>query len=174
MEICLSDLCCRRALTGRLHMLKFKTRRVSRAVSGDAVKYSGVVENEGVVDFDAVINEVAAKKRIRPADLRYHVETFLESVREMMLEDGRARRIGDYLLLQLQVRGSFDQADEDFVPGRNELLVEGRSMKRFRNLEKSVEISNVNPRTRGKAEYAMTPGDAGKPAAPGADVAENV
>lgn len=143
-------------------MLKLEMRRVSKTLAGEAVKYRGMVAGRGVVDFEAVLREVAERRHVRPAEMRYHLETFFECVREMMLEDGCSRRIGDYLLLQLQVRGSFDRADDEIEPGRQELLISGRSMGRFRNLEKETEITNVNPRTRGKAESVMSEGgDAG-------------
>ena len=145
-------------------MLKLAMRRVSKALTGDVVKYRGMVAGRGVVDFDAVLKEVSERRHVRATEMRYYLETFFDCVREMMIEDGCSRRIGDYLLLQLNVRGSFASADDEIDTGRQELRITARSMGRFCHLErdKKVEISNVNPRTRGKAESVMSEGgDAG-------------
>ena len=143
-------------------MLKFETRRVANSY-GEAKKYRGMLTDKGdVVDFDAVLTEVAESRRLKRVELRYYIETFFDCVRDMMLEDGRSRRIGDYLLLRLNVRGSFDAADDDIRTGKQELLITGQALDSFRHLEKEAEISNVNSRTRGRAESVMSEGgDAG-------------
>ena len=143
-------------------MLKFETRRVANTY-GDSTKYRGMVTGKGnVVDFETVLTEVAENRRLRRAELRYYIETFFDCVRELMLEDGCSRRIGDYLLLRLNVRGSFDSADADIKTGRQELLISGQALESFRHLEKKAEISNVNARTRGRAESVKSEGgDAG-------------
>ena len=143
-------------------MLKFETRRVTNSY-GDSKKYRGMLtRSRGVVDFDTVLREVAESRRLNPTELRYYIETFFDCVREMMLEDGCSRRIGDYLLLRLNVRGSFDQADDDITTGKQELLITGQALDSFRHLEKKTKISNVNARTRGRAESVMSEhGDAG-------------
>ena len=116
-------------------MLKFETRRVTNSY-GDSKKYRGMLtRSRGVVDFDAVLREVAESRRLNPTELRYYIETFFDCVREMMLEDGCSRRIGDYLLLRLNVRGSFDQADDDITTGKQELLITGQALDSFRHLE---------------------------------------
>jgi len=145
-------------------MLKLEMRRVAKKLTGDDVKYRGMVAGRGVVDYESVLKEVAERRKVRIPEMRYHLETFFDCVREMMLEDGCSRRIGDYLLLQLNVRGSFASADDEIDTERQELRITARSMGQFCHLErdKNVEISNVNPRTRGKAESVMSEGgDAG-------------
>ena len=143
-------------------MLKFETRRVANSY-GDSKKYRGMLTGMGgVVDFDTVVQEVAESRRLNRVELRYYIETFLDCVRDKMLEDGCSRRIGDYLLLRLNVRGSFDEADDDIKSGKQELLITGQALDSFRHLEKMTEVFNVNSRTRGRAESVMSEGgDAG-------------
>ena len=145
-------------------MLKLKTRRISKAVAGDDIKYRGVVSSEGVVDFETVLKEVEARRGIKIPEMRYHLETFFDCVRELMLQDGCSRRISDYLLLQLNVRGSFANADDEIDSKKHELRVTARSLGKFCHLERDerIAIANVNHRTRGKAEHVMSVGgDAG-------------
>lgn len=143
-------------------MLKFETRRIANSY-GDKTKYRAMLTGkDGAVDFDAVLKEVQERKRIDPIVMRYYLETFFDCVREMMLEDGRSRRVGDYLLLRPNVRGSFDAADDDITSGQQELLISGQALDGFRHLENMVEIANVNSRMRGRAESVMSEdGDAG-------------
>lgn len=145
-------------------MLKLAMRRVSKTLTGDDVKYRGIVAGRGTVDFETVLKEVSERRHVSVPELRYHLETFFDCVRDMIIEDGCSRRIGDYLLLQLNVRGSFASADDEIDTERQELRINARSMGRFCHLERDekVEIANVNPRTRGKAESVMSEGgDAG-------------
>ena len=143
-------------------MLKFATRRVANSYGGKTRYRAMLTEKSGVVDFDAVLKEVQERRRIDPVVMRYYLDMFFACVKELMLEDGCSRRIGDYLLLRLNVRGSFDSADDDIKSGRQELLISGQALDGFRHLEKGAEIANVNSRTRGKAESVMSEGgDAG-------------
>ncbi len=143
-------------------MLKFETRRVANSLDGKTKYRAMLTDKGGVVDFDKVLKEVQERKRIDPIVMRYHIETFFDCVREAMLEDGCSRRVGDYLLLRLNVRGSFDSADDNIETGRQELLISGQSLDGFRRLEKKVSIVNANARTRGRAESVMSVGgDAG-------------
>lgn len=143
-------------------MLKFETRRVANSY-GDKAKYRAMLTDKGgVVDFDDVLKEVQERKRIEPITMRYYLESFFDCVRTAMLEDGCSRRVGDYLLLRLNVRGSFDSADDDIKTGQQELLISGQALDGFRHLEKKASIANVNARTRGRAESVMSVGgDAG-------------
>ena len=143
-------------------MLKFETRRIANSY-GDKTRYRAILKSHGsVVDFDTVLKEVEEYGGINPVTMRYYLDTFFNCVRKKMLEDGRSRRVGDYLLLRLNVRGGFDSADEDIETGLQELLVTGQSLDGFRHLEKMADVSNVNARTRGKAESVMSEGgDAG-------------
>ena len=143
-------------------MLKFETRRIANSY-GDKTRYRAILKSHGsVVDFDTVLKEVEEYGGINPVTMRYYLDTFFNCVRKKMLEDGRFRRVGDYLLLRLNVRGGFDSADEDIETGLQELLVTGQSLDGFRHLEKMADVSNVNARTRGKAESVMSEGgDAG-------------
>ena len=143
-------------------MLRFETRRVANSYGGKAKYRAMLTDKGGVVDFDDVLKEVQERKRIEPITMRYYLETFFDCVRTAMLEDGCSRRVGDYLLLRLNVRGSFDSADDDIETGRQELLISGQALDGFRHLEKKAPIANANARTRGKAESVMSVGgDAG-------------
>ena len=143
-------------------MLKFETRRVANSYGGKTKYRAMLTDKGGVVGFDDVLKEVQERKRIDPITMRYYLETFFDSVRAAMLEDGCSRRVGDYMLLRLNVRGSFESADDDIETGRQELLISGQALDGFRHLEKKASIANVNSRTRGRAESVMSVGgDAG-------------
>ena len=112
-------------------MLKFETRRIANSY-GDKTRYRAILKSHGsVVDFDTVLKEVEEYGGINPVTMRYYLDTFFNCVRKKMLEDGRSRRVGDYLLLRLNVRGGFDSADEDIETGLQELLVTGQSLDGF-------------------------------------------
>ena len=143
-------------------MLKFETRRVANSY-GDKTKYRAMLTDKGgVLDFDTVLKEVQEERRIDPITMRFYLESFFDCVRKNILEDGCSRRIGDYMLLRLNVRGSFDSADAGIESGRQELLISGQSLDEFRHLEKRAKIANVNAPKRGRAESVMSVGgDAG-------------
>lgn len=143
-------------------MLKFETQRVANSYGGKT-KYRAMLTGKGgVVDFDTVLKEVQERRRIDPIAMRYHLEVFFDCAKELILEDGCSRRVGDYLLLRPNVRGSFDSADDNIETGRQELLISGQALDEFRHLERKAKIANVNARTRGKAESVMSEGgDAG-------------
>ena len=139
-------------------MLKFETRRVANSY-GSKTKYRAMLtDNKGVVDFDTVLKEVQEQRRIDPITMRFYLESFFDCVRKNMLEDGCSRRVGNYLLLRLNVRGSFDVADAGIETGRQELLISGQPQDGFRHLEKSAEIANSIAPTRGRAEAVMSVG----------------
>ena len=143
-------------------MLKFETRRVANSYGGKTKYRAMLTDKRGVVDFDTVLKEVQEQRRIDPITMRFYLESFFDCVRKNMLEDGCSRRVGNYMLLRLNVRGSFDAADADIESGRQELLISGQSLEGFRHLEKSADIANTIDPTRGRAESVMSVGgDAG-------------
>ena len=143
-------------------MLRFETRRVANSY-GEKTKYRAMLTGKGdALDFDTVLKEVQEERRIDPITMRFYLESFFDCVRKNILEDGCSRRIGDYMLLRLNVRGSFDSADAGIESGRQELLISGQSLDEFRHLEKRAKIANVNAPKRGRAESVMSVGgDAG-------------
>ncbi|MBR1870865.1 MAG: hypothetical protein IJ802_03465 [Kiritimatiellae bacterium] len=146
-------------------MLKLKLKRISSRVAGEGkTRYRGMVEGKGApLAYEEVLEEVAARTGIDPRLLRYHLDAFFGCVRELMLKDGRTRKVGEYLSLGMNVRGSFAEADEEIEPGEQELVITPHALGAFRHLEEAADIKNPEGRKRGRAETLKTPGeDAGK------------
>ena len=110
--------------------------------------YRGHIVDRGGLDYDDVIQEVIDKRYLRftPDMMKMVVESVFDSMIEGIMEDGRTRRLGDYLSLQLEVRGGFDEPGEQFDPAKHRLAMVLRPLKEFRRVagKKDVSVYNRN------------------------------
>ena len=110
--------------------------------------YRGHIVDRGEMGYDAVIQEMLDKKYLRftPDMVKMVVEALFNTMIEGILQDGRTRRLGDYLMLQLEVRGGFEEPGEQFDPKKHKLAMVLRPLKEFRQTagKKDVSVFNRN------------------------------
>ena len=130
-----------------VRQLELKLIPVSRKLPAKG-GYRGHIVDRGGLDYDEVIQEVIDKRYLRftPDMMKMVVESVFDSMIERIMEDGRTRRLGDYLSLQLEVRGGFDEPGEQFDPAKHRLAMVLRPLKEFRRVagKKDVSVYNRN------------------------------
>ena len=129
---------------------KFKLH-ACKGVGGKEI-FRPVVERTGVVETEQVVEEAAEMMgtRLSPYMVQGVVAGVLESMITKTLDDGRTRRFGDYFEVQLDLRGAFEDADEQFDPEKHKVKLTLRPLKRFRQGVKTgtPENSLKPPRAR--------------------------
>ena len=103
-------------------------------------------QHNTVVDFDDVVRE--ARKEcgyfgVSDEMVKLIVRGVLQTMIDKTAEDGKTRRIDDYLSVSLKVRGKFDSEDEDFDPEKHELALSLKQLSAFRP-EFSLQPVNKN------------------------------
>ena len=83
------------------------------------------------LSYDEVLDEVMGRGflNITKPTLKMILEHTLETMIANTLRDGNSRRLGDYFMLQLEVKGRFDSPDEQFDDKRNKLALKIRPLK---------------------------------------------
>ncbi|MBQ4199986.1 MAG: hypothetical protein II649_08890 [Kiritimatiellae bacterium] len=76
------------------------------------------------VDLDEMIEYAIAKNYVTGAKsemMKANIRGFFDSIIAGMKEDGRVRRIDDYLSISIKVHGRFEDAHDEFDPSRHSL-----------------------------------------------------
>ena len=83
------------------------------------------------LSYDEVLDEVIGRGFLNVSKpmLKMILEHTLNTMIENTLKDGNSRRLGDYFMLQLEVKGRFDAPDEQFDDSRNALALKLRPLK---------------------------------------------
>ena len=108
--------------------------------------YRGHIVDRGGLGYDAVIQEVLDKKYLRfsPDMVKMVVEAVFDTMIEGIMQDGKTRRLGDYLMLQMEVRGGFEEAGEQFDPKKHKLAMVLRPLKEFRRVAGNNDVAVFN------------------------------
>ena len=113
-------------------------------------------DNRGVLGVDEVIAEAIEAHRLHgvsPAMLKLYVEAVLQTMIDKAVEDGRTRRIDEYLSVGLGIRGGFDEMSDDFDYDRHELGLTVRTLNAFRPNLDSIYPVNVNRKKLFRLSY---------------------
>ena len=103
-------------------------------MTGAKGKFWPKMESAGVVDTKTVVEEAVEMMgtRLSPYMVEAVVSGVLESMIEKTLKDGQTRRFGDYFELSVEVKGVFDEEDEQFDPEKHKLRLRLKPLKRLR------------------------------------------
>lgn len=123
-----------------------KTNGGSGKFRAEFVRGYGEGNNRGVVDFDGVLDETIAHKLhgVSKDLLGLYVKSVLQTMIDKTVEDGRTRRIDEYLSVGLGISGSFENKTDDYDFDRNKLNLSVRTLAAFRPSLDSIYPENVN------------------------------
>ena len=93
--------------------------------------YTARLADRYALDYDEVLDEVIGRGFLNVSKpmLKMILEHTLDTMVTNTLKDGNSRRLGDYFMLQLEVKGGFDAPDEQFDAGRHKLALKLRPLK---------------------------------------------
>ena len=127
--------------------------------------YSARLAQRHTLDYDEVLDEVIGRGflNISKPMLKMVLEHTLDTMILNTLKDGNSRRLGDYFMLQLEVKGGFDAPDDQFDEKRNRLALTLRPLKALKRKPGREDIKvynrNAGPRVAIDRIYsASTPG----------------
>ena len=125
--------------------LNLKLIPVSKKISAKG-GYRGHIEDREVRGYDAVIQEVLTTHHfsLSPDMVKLVVESVFNTMIAGIMKDGQTRRLGDYLSLQLEVHGGFDEPGEQFDPQKHELAMVLKPLKKFRRVAGKYDVSVIN------------------------------
>lgn len=108
--------------------------------------FRAVVDKDGAYSYEELLNEVVTKHHFNISTnfLDMILKATFNTMIEGIMEDGISRRIGDYLQLQLQVRGKFDSEGEDFDERKHKLAIAVRPLKELRVKPGRGGVSVIN------------------------------
>lgn len=98
------------------------------------------------LSYDEVIDEVIGRGflNITKPMLKMILEHTLDTMITNTLKDGNSRRLGDYFMLQMEVKGRFDALDEQFDDNRNKLALKLRPLKAMKRKPGREDIAVYN------------------------------
>lgn len=98
------------------------------------------------LSYDDVLDEVIGRGflNISKPMLKMILEHTLDTMITNTLKDGNSRRLGDYFMLQLEVKGRFDAVDEQFDDNRNRLALKLRPLKAMKRKPGREDITVYN------------------------------
>ena len=117
------------------------------------------------LSYDEVLNEVTngGFLNLSKPTLKMVLEHTLNTMIENTLKDGNSRRLGDYFMLQLEVKGRFDAPDAQFDDARNSLALKLRPLKALNRKPGLNDISvynrNAGPKVSIKRIYSVSTPD---------------
>ncbi len=93
--------------------------------------YTARLTGQYTLDYDQVLDEVIGRGflNISKPMLKMILEHTLDTMVSNTLKDGNSRRLGDYFMLQLEVKGGFDSPDDQFDANRHKLALKLRPLK---------------------------------------------
>ena len=108
--------------------------------------YRGHIMDRGGMDYDEVIQEVIRERylSLSPNMIKMVVESVFNTMIAGIMKDGQTRRLGDFLSLQMEVRGGFDEPGEQFNPAKHKLAMVLRPLKEFRRVAGRDDVSVFN------------------------------
>lgn len=98
------------------------------------------------LSYDEVLDEVIGRGflNISKPMLKMILEHTLDTMITNTLKDGNSRRLGDYFMLQLEVKGRFNALDEQFDDNRNKLALKLRPLKAMKRKPGREDIAVYN------------------------------
>ena len=108
--------------------------------------YRGHIADRGGMSYDEVIDEVIRERylSLSPSMVKMVVESVFDTMIAGIMQDGQTRRLGDYLSLQLEVRGGFDEPGDQFDPAKHKLAMVLRPLKKFRRVAGRHDVTVFN------------------------------
>lgn len=93
--------------------------------------YTARLAGRYALDYDEVLDEVIGRGFLNVSKpmLKMILEHTLDTMVANTLKDGNSRRLGDYFMLQLEVKGGFDAPDDQFDASRHKLALKLRPLK---------------------------------------------
>lgn len=93
--------------------------------------YTARLTGQYTLDYDQVLDEVIGRGFLNVSKpmLKMILEHTLDTMVTNTLKDGNSRRLGDYFMLQLEVKGGFDSPDDQFDANRHKLALKLRPLK---------------------------------------------
>ena len=118
-------------MSGTTREIKLK-KGVNRLSSKET--YTARLADRYALGYDEVLDEVIGRGflNISKPMLKMILEHTLDTMVTNTLKDGNSRRLGDYFMLQLEVKGGFDAPDEQFDASRHKLALKLRPLKEMK------------------------------------------
>lgn len=136
-----------------------------RAISKNFIKEGGFIaqaNSKEVYSYEELLNEVISKHHfnISASFLDMILKATFNTMVDGILSDGISRRIGDFIQLQLKVRGKFDSEGEDFDEEKHKLAISVRPLKALRVSPgmNGVSVINRNAGPKVVIERTHSPG----------------
>lgn len=125
--------------------LDITLKKVSGKFS-ESAGYRAVVGKEGAYSYAHLLNEVIQNHHLSISTnfLDMVLKATFDTMIEGLMTDGISRRIGDFIQLQLQVRGKFDSEGEDFDEKKHKLAIAVRPLKELRVKPGRDGVSVIN------------------------------
>lgn len=124
--------------------------------------FRAVVAKDGAYSYEHLLNEVIQNQHlgITTNFLDMVLKATFNTMIEGLMTDGISRRIGDFIQLQLQVRGKFDSEGEDFDEKKHKLAIAVRPLKELRVKpgRDGVSVINRNAGPKVVIERTHSPG----------------
>lgn len=139
------------------NQLDITLKKVSDKFS-EAGGYRAVIGKEGSYSYEHLLNEVIESHHLSISTnfLDMILKATFSTMIDGIMKDGISRRIGDYIQLQLQVRGKFDSEGEDFDENKHKLAIAVRPLKELRVKPGRNGVSVINRNAGPKVEVERT------------------
>lgn len=127
------------------NQLEITLKKVSGKFS-ESGGFRAVVGKESAYSYEHLLNEVIQNHHLSISTnfLDMVLKATFDTMIEGLMTDGISRRIGDFIQLQLQVRGKFDSEGEDFDENKHKLAIAVRPLKELRVKPGRDGVSVIN------------------------------
>lgn len=120
-----------------------------KAISKNFIKEGGFIAQAStneVYSYEELLQEVITNHHlnISASFLDMILKATFNTMIEGVMSDGISRRIGDFIQLQLKVRGKFDSEGEDFDEEKHKLAISVRPLKALRVSPGRNGVSVIN------------------------------
>lgn len=108
--------------------------------------FRAVIGKDGAYSYEHLLSEVIQNHHLSISTnfLDMVLSATFDTMIEGLMTDGISRRIGDFIQLQLQVRGKFDSEGEDFDEKKHKLAIAVRPLKELRVKPGRGGVSVIN------------------------------
>lgn len=141
--------------------LDIRLKKVSDKFSKNG-GFRAVVGTDAAYSYEKLLEEVVTKSHLNMSTnvLDMVLKATFNTMIEGILSDGISRRIGDFIQLQLKVRGKFEEEGEDFDENKHQISIAVRPLKglRVKPGRDGVSVINRNAGPKVVVERTHSPG----------------
>ncbi len=113
---------------------KLRPVRLPGKATPEKGRFRAIVTSRDTYDTERVVQEMLDRSghHMSVSQVESVVTDLLDTMIKLTLNDGATRRFGDYFEVRLDLRGTFEEQDSRFDPGRHEVKVSLVPLKKFR------------------------------------------